>query len=483
VGHEDGDDASEEDRADVVLQVLRACLSDSMITKHAAVLQSAPMIAAAVVAGDSVSEATASAVRNVIATFPSVERRAFEVWCGLAPGWESSRGISREDRKNEMSRVLFHGEGAEPNQSLTVRRVEQLQKTEFAPQIARRLFNTDLKVTTRRGSFRDRAIFAQFINPEFLTLHSQADLLRNPDAAKRRLAYCTRMAILTSRIGLILPASYLFEVPGVAEFMSEVRELSEVGAIQLAAPASGLDEYRENKVNEYRDESTSNPYLNAELVERVDRVTWRPRHGSTAAQSIADAWAAETRQGAILGGVVRAVADSEDVSLRIANRKIARVPERMDGRALVSKYVFNVIGTPLPTPEKQAVRWLLSNKYLESYLDDLDAAVLVDFEFGSFSTAGSGPRREISASRLTQVFRLLSIEDLVTRTSGGWSEILAIRDSIEFDILLRALYDEATAAEWWLDALAFRRRTAAPSPIDSVDSYISWLGELVSRLN
>src|SRR6185312_1209659 len=101
----------------------------------------------------------------VIELLPTVERQATRIMAGIEPGWEPSHGITRESRKNEMGLVLSRSGKDETADGLTSRRVEQIELAELGPAVTRLLFRPR---EHREPSLRDRAIFAQFINPEFL---------------------------------------------------------------------------------------------------------------------------------------------------------------------------------------------------------------------------------------------------------------------------------------------------------------------------
>jgi hypothetical protein len=467
-------------RSVAVLEVLRSCLAVDVIERHRSLLVAAPPVCVDLDRGDPFVDAVQKAFREAIEQLPTVERRVVRVMAGVESGWEPSRENTRDRRKVEMGITLASGSPDEVAEGLSTRRVEQLEVNHLAPALEAILFSQGVRTS---DTLRDRAIFAQFINPEFLALHDQGQLLQAPAEVNARLSFATRMALLTSRVGLVMPASYLFEVPGVADFMNEVRAVSEVGAIQLTAPASGLEEYKAIKNEEYRDDKI-NPYSSSTDLAAGEQVVWRPRHGTSAGQAIADSWAREVRHGAALSGVVEAISRSRDISYRVAARNLARVPERMEGRALVSRFVFRAIKTPLPTSNQYAVRWLLSNKYLESYLDDLDAAVLVDFDFGSFSAlVGDRARREISAARLGRIFGLLALDGLIKRSAGGWDELLVLRESLEIDALLPSLYRASSGEPDHMIAISrFRRANPAPDLAKDFTGYLTWLADLVAKI-
>lgn len=459
---------------DAVLAILRSCCAEAEIQRYAAILIHAPAIASGVGLGGSFRDVVLDAIADAVDSLPSAERQAVRIMAGLERGWEPSKLITREARKAKMGMLLVRSEDVAAG-GLSGRRVEQMEKGELGPAVTALLFKPKHK---RKIALRDRPIFAQFINPEFLGLHNQRNLLSRPEAIRSRLDYVTRMALFASRVGLVLPASYLFEVPGVVEFMADTHELAELGAIQFTAPASSLGEYQAVKTLEYRDDPR-NPYV-SEPPHGLEHLPWRPRHGGSAGRSIIEEWSQEVRPGAALAPVVEAIARSQNLTYRAAARTLSAVPERLEGRALVARFVVEAIKSPIPPAGRYAVEWLLSNKYLESYLNDLDAAILVDFPFGSFApTAGAHDLREISATRMERVLKLLGIGETVLHAAPDWQMLLSLRDAFALDVLLPALYEDNSSDGRWLKAAAFRERSAAPPVERDLTGYLSWLGDLL----
>lgn len=473
-----GADPERAEAEEAVLAVLRSCCAEDEIERYARVLIKAPPVVQGMQSGESFRDAVRDALYEAIGALPSAERQAVRIMAGLEAGWEPSALITREDRKSRMGTVLVRSQDVAAD-GLTARSIEMKERDSLAPAVTALLYRPRQK---RKATLRDRPIFAQFINPEFLALHNQGNLLQRPEAAKRRLEYVTRMALLTSRIGLVLPASYLFEVPGVADFMADTREVAEVGAIQLTAPATSLDDYQSIKATEYRDDAVNLYAVGKPSTAAVD-VPWRPRHGSSAGQTISNAWSQEVRPGAALSPVVESIVRANGVSYRSAARSLSTVPDRLDGRALVARFVIDAIAVPVPPSGRYAVEWLLSNKYLESYLDDLDAAVLVDFPFGSFAPMiGGSDQRQISAARVERVLKLLGISQAMLHRPVDWQLLLMLRDTFELDVLLPTLYEDNSPSGRWLRAAAFRQRSAPPDVSREPSGYVSWLGDLLTAV-
>lgn len=468
-----------DDLVEGVLVVLRSCCAPTEIARHEQVLRATPLVAQAEASGQGLVDAVREALIEAIDTLPPAERRAARVMAGFEAGWEDSHVVGRTDRLVRMGILLTRPEDQAAG-GLGTRRTQDLERLELAPAIAAALLDRSHR---SRQNLRDRPIFAQVVNPELLMLYGQTGLLDRPEDVRRRMSHLTRMSLLTSRVGLVIPASYIFEVPGVSDFLENAREACEWGAIQISAPASSFDEYRAMKISEYRDDA-SNPYLSAEPPPVAQHVNWLPRRGSSAAQTITVSWVDEVRDGAALGKVVHALAQSRDITYRKAARQLARVPETLDGRAMITRYVLGAIGVDLPVPEQRTVGWLLSDRYLDSYLNDLDASILIDFEFGSFSAAvESQERRLISATRLSRIFKLIQMEEILAAPTEHWGPMASLRDSPEFDVIVPALYHAGTDQSAWIKTAAFQHRNPAPGILEDARGYVSWLGDLVAVLD
>src|SRR5690606_21811175 len=74
----------------------------------------------------------------------------------------------------------------------------------------------------------------------------------------------TRLALLVTERHLLIPASYIFEIPWYRIFLGCLEPLVRVGAVRYVSPVPDLADYREMKVQEYR-RDVVNPYRHAAL--------------------------------------------------------------------------------------------------------------------------------------------------------------------------------------------------------------------------
>lgn len=263
----------------------------------------------------------------------------------------------------------------------------------------------------------------------------------------------TRLALLLTERHLLIPASYVFEIPWYPIFLGCVEPLVRAGALRYVSPVPDLADYREMKVHEYR-RDRHNPYRRAELrgICADPDFSWAPRHGGGTAAGIGELWRAALRPGGELHGIARGTAHRWHRPRGRAERLLARTPERLEGQAFIARFVERTLPVPLSPAESTSLAFFLSCAYLRSYLLDLDAAILTDLPAGDLA-CGLGPRsagmagRLPSARRLDTVLHWLGIAGFVHRIAA-WDELLRLRSLPGFGLVIDRAYDESS-----LDAL------------------------------
>src|ERR1041385_3737194 len=124
-----------------------------------------------------------------------------------------------------------------------------------------------------------RAVFIQYLNPEILHLYGVG--MRFDAARVLRVAHLlSRYAVLVSEGPLVMPASYLFEVPFILEFMQQLEPLRDAGLLAFASPSPDLGQYLPAKRYEYRSEESMFPgYFHRPGHSSVDAASllWVPR--------------------------------------------------------------------------------------------------------------------------------------------------------------------------------------------------------------
>lgn len=300
---------------------------------------------------------------------------------------------------------------------------------------------------------RERPLFVQYTNPEILACYGI-------DVGEKHAAFtltqaldATRLALLLTERHLVIPASYIFEIPWYPIFLGCVEPLVRAGALRYAAPVPDLADYREMKVHEYR-RDPHNPYRHGGLrgICADPDFRWAPRHGSGTAAGIGELWRSALQPGGELHAITRGTAHRWHRPRGRAERLLARTPERLEGQAFIARFVERTLPVPLSPAERTSLAFFLSRAYLRSYLLDLDAALLTDLPAGDLTcglsrTSADMESRLPSARRLDTVLHWLGIADFVHR-AAAWDELLRLRSLPAFGLVIDRIYDEGS-----LDAL------------------------------
>ncbi|UUU32146.1 hypothetical protein JIX56_20805 [Streptomyces sp. CA-210063] len=289
---------------------------------------------------------------------------------------------------------------------------------------------------------RSRPLFIQYLNPEVLACYGLFCRGVHSERVLRESLRITRLAVLLTDANLVFPASYIFEVPCFAVFLREISPLVASGRVSCVAPVMDLEAYRELKAEEYRHDRV-NPYAaKVELGgERI--VAWQPRLGSSTAD-ISSLWHSAFEENGDFSGLV------ESVSARWSGRRediedsLYSVPQRLEGQAVVGRFVQKVIPIGLTARESTRVNILLSRAYLLSYLRDLRANMLVDFDHSDLSCGVSAAHEGsafslLSARRFDLALRWIGIHTYVHGTAS-WQQLISLRSIPEFGELTLALY-------------------------------------------
>lgn len=312
---------------------------------------------------------------------------------------------------------------------------------------------------------RSRPVFLQFLNPEIRSCY------RKTYGVERDLAevtYATRLAVLATDEYLVVPASYFFEVPVMAAFLERVDTLLRWGLLHYCSHIADFDAYIDHKVGEYRSDR-HNPYA-AQQMRAVPDLRWRPRYATSTAVDIAQVWSRAVARPDGLGGSVATISRRWPGGSPVAERQLAAVPDQLDGRAFLGRFVAPILAVPLSPVEAVQLDMFISRCYLASYLVDLDAAMVHDFTFGDLSCgvsaiSGDLSDRLFSARQIERGLGWLGLAEFVRRSE--WTELLTLRSTAEFGVVWCALVDPRQADDFRRAVLRARRRVRG-APVATV---------------
>lgn len=330
---------------------------------------------------------------------------------------------------------------------------------------------------------RPKRAFLQFLNPEILRLYGTTAGMEQQRLYSWTLRL-TRYALLASRTAVVLPASYLFEVPFIDRFIKHLQPLRRSGMVQFASPTSDLTAYAEKKRREYREELSLFPDYQTQHVpewQADSELIWTPRSKRSASTDIKSAWERQLTA----PGVIRKLLENRTGNfspLSRWERVLEDVPQLLDGRAFVQRYVEAVLPFKLEPAERTETSLLISRAYLESYLLELNAFVLAETPLGDLScglpTIGktTGLLR-LPYGLLSNLLDLIGVRVLFERRLG-WKQIAAITRTPITDWLIRSAIWDFLAPDRPLSRAiieaSFKRRppVAAPAGSDLSDCFL-----------
>ncbi|MER5335284.1 hypothetical protein [Micromonospora sp. NPDC002717] len=288
---------------------------------------------------------------------------------------------------------------------------------------------------------RARPIFVQYLNPEIRSCYGRPPTASFTETDLSQALHATRLAVLATDEHLILPASYLFEVPSLSVFLTRIRSLVVRGTVHYSSHIADLDSYVEHKAVEYRSD-VRNPYELTPHRSLTDGLVWRPRYAQNTATDIGESWRAALEPDGQLAGTLTGIARRWPARLGDVETHLREVPERLDGQAFISRFVRATVPVTLDAEERARVDMFLSREYLASYLRDLDAAIVADFDFGDFSCGVRQMQapladRGLSARSFDLGLRWLGIHEFVHR-GARWRDLLSLRSTAEFGAIATA---------------------------------------------
>ncbi len=313
---------------------------------------------------------------------------------------------------------------------------------------------------------RNRPVFVQYLNPEILACYGRPIRFDRRQLSLDEAVHATRTAILATDANLIIPASYLFEVGQLTEIF---RELFESGLVSYCSAIGDVSAYREQKLTAYRDDKTS-PYAIRARRETWHDLPWVPRRNFDTCEDIEADWASALDPRAQLHRLSTSIQRRLCTPLSDVDRQLREVPERLEGRAFITRFVTQVLPLRLTPRERLYIDLFISRSYLRSYLDDTDATLLTEFPFGELSCGLDGRRdRLASAFAIDLALRWLGVHDYVHRLAT-WPEVLRLRAMAEFGFVLE--HSQTTTGRRRLRAavVACRRGGLGEVPVRLADA-------------
>jgi hypothetical protein len=351
----------------------------------------------------------------------------------------------------------------------------------------RDIYVTDAPAHPLRSPYdRNRPVFVQYLNPEILSYYGHPVRQGVAQLSTENALHATRLAVLATDAYVVIPASYLFEVPGIADLLRRLRDLVSLGQVSYCAPVRDIAWYGERKVHEYRSDRRT-PYATDSALSHAKDLGWTPRRTMSTANDIGLRWADALDRGGELSDVLDSLAGHWPTGGGMPERELRAVPDRLAGQAFVSRFVRKVIPADVRPDELCRIGLFVSKVYLSSYLHDLDAMILCNFRFGDLSCGLSEEKgavwaRVVSARSLDLVLGWLGLTCFVHRLAS-WSELLRLRSSAEFGTIAVASQDAGWVEQLRRAVIRSRRSMPRDSEVRTLDGAESVVGLIATTLH
>jgi hypothetical protein len=352
------------------------------------------------------------------------------------------------------------------------------------------IYNTsgDKGFTTARGGYDyilPDTIFVQYINPEILTLYSTKTKFSDRYIYKTAVLLTKLAFLLSDRI--VIPATYAVEVPYINQFIREISPIISQGFIYISSSTSDWKGYLREKSREYRDElSIFRGYAKEELSPILMRsnLIWVPRIKSSS-KDIANLWQREMSDGGMWQDILNRLANQGIKLPANIENTIYNVPNALDGRAFIHRFAVSGIPISFEPSQHAHISMLLSRGYLESYLREYEASMLVDTPIGILDCNlpqydGSGKLITISFRKIWHFLTRIGIEKYVSELLDWYSLIDLQRDFIAkwiMNMILRDTIDENRPFEKVIVSARFSK-----NPTLNTNSPMTGIKEVLYRL-
>lgn len=221
----------------------------------------------------------------------------------------------------------------------------------------------------------------------------------------------------------------------------------DAGLVIYSSSTGDLDLFRADKTREYRESTLQGAYSSPMRPRRIEP-RWIPRHLSSSGH-IRRRWLEELEApDGLWQRLLRSHRSQRQAVLPFGiEDHIAAIPEDLDGRAFIFKFAAPLLPLRLNTNEAVDVNMLINRAYLESYLDEYQAAILVDTPLGSFDCElpRDGARlRTVSFSILHRLFTLLGVRRAI-ESELDWYQVVELREHVSVTWAIEAALQDFSA--------------------------------------
>jgi len=334
------------------------------------------------------------------------------------------------------------------------------------------------------ASLRPSKVFVQFVNPELLTLYGWQGNERQLLAKAIELS---RLALLVAEDGLVFPRSYLVEVAVIDRLLEYLTRARAAGLLAVASESPDALEFLAKKRREYRGVHTLfGGYGEDADAVQLDAELWTPRTASSSGE-IRATWLDELEGRGLWQQVLQAG------SLPYLNRNLSRlenaierVPDRLYGRAFIYRHLEGLLPIDLTVSQRVAVEMLISRAYLLSYMNEYNAAILVDGPCGQLDCGISQKldgHEAVSVRKLNELLSLLGISGHLRR-SMSLQALLRLRNEPLWRWLMERHFEDVSHQHRPLMGamMAAGFRGLDPPQSKGVDAVLGQIAELQVKI-
>ncbi|MCA8044044.1 nucleoside phosphorylase-I family protein [Burkholderia seminalis] len=210
----------------------------------------------------------------------------------------------------------------------------------------------------------------------FFDTHFIADKGRAAESAAfvREMRLATRIAVACAHTVFVPAASY-YESPLCREILGELGDLLSYGHIALSGSAINIEEYVRERQDEdfYRKGSLQHEWYRAEHAKIVE-LTYMQRQRS-ATRDVTEHW----KQGVADDSLMHKLRNAMDAPLTGLEQRLERVPQELGSLAFIPEHVYEILDLRNPSDlVASRIRSVINEGYFKSYVDDLQAGVMID---------------------------------------------------------------------------------------------------------
>jgi TIR domain len=269
-----------------------------------------------------------------------------------------------------------------------------------------------------------RDIFLHFIDHEFLSLTYLDKAPTNSVLQQMRRAMV--VALLVAENHVYMPASAYFESDHARNLFHCFPNFRQFGILRLVGSAFSVGDFVETKRSRYSKDHNRYPrYFNDREVRRLlsGDTNWL-RRSRSATHDIRIGWSLSvSKQEKIWDSLARR---HGMLSIAKLETNLLALPGKLGNAAFIADYVLPLLQlSNLSSQDNNEINAFITQQYIHSYLNELDAFCLVDLPFADSMSVLGDLRRCISYRKLLHLWKLLGIDGFLFRASDD--ELISLR--------------------------------------------------------